>query len=80
MFSLRGENLNLLAIMEHASLSLQPCGFVSDLQTLVWFPVYFFCHSCCLQKDLNFKGTVVQIEIILRKQDLISFTYKTLDI
>lgn len=42
MFSLRGENLNLLAIMEHASLSLQPCGFVSDLQTLVWFPVYFF--------------------------------------
>lgn len=81
MLSLRAERvMNLLTIMEHAVLSLQLCGFVSHLQTMVWFPVCFFFHSC-QQKDLNFKGIVAEIEIILRKQrNLISFTCKTLDI
>lgn len=56
MFSPRGENLNLLAIMEHASLSLQPCGFVSDLQTLVWFPVCFFLSQLLPTERPQFQG------------------------
>lgn len=80
MLSLRGVRvMSLFTIMEHAALSLQLCGFVSHLQTLVWFPVCFFYS--CQQKDLNFKGIVAEIEIILRKQrNLIAFTCKTLDV
>lgn len=51
MFSLKGERVMNLAIMEQAAPSLQPCGFVSNLQTLVWFPVFFFFFSQLLPRD-----------------------------
>lgn len=56
--------MNLLATIEQGATSLQPCGFVSNLQTSVWFPVFFFSLTALA---LNFRrGIEVQIEIILR--------------
>lgn len=81
MLSLRGERvMNLLTIMEHAALSLQLCGFCFAFANYGLVSCLFFFHSC-QQKDLNFKGIVAEIEIILTKQrNLISFTCKTLDL
>lgn len=72
--------MNLSAIMEHAALSLQPCGLVSNLQTFFWFPVIlFFSHSCCQVKDLNFTGVAPPVKIIFRNQQrLVYFAHKFL--
>lgn len=54
--------MNLIATMEQGATSLQPCGFVSNLQTSVWFPVFFFSLTALA---LNFcRDILVQIEMI----------------